>query len=201
MNKDNYIKFISEEIEKRIALKNVILESTDLVSQINQSAQLCIDALKNGKKILLAGNGGSAADSQHIAGELVNRFNFDRPGLPAIALTTDSSVLTSIANDYEFESIFSRQIESIGVSGDIFFAISTSGNSKNILKAAITAKKINIPIISLTGIGGGELSKYSDILMEVPSDMTPDIQEIHIMIAHLICTIIELEIFGEYKNK
>ena len=198
MNNSNYIEFISEEIEKRIALKNEILQS-NLISKINQSAELCIKALKNGNKILLAGNGGSAADSQHIAGELVNRFNFDRPGLAAIALTTDSSVLTSIANDYEFESIFSRQIESIGVPGDIFLAISTSGNSKNILKAAIAAQEKNIPIICLTGAGGGELSQCSNILLDVPSDMTPDIQEIHIMIAHLICTIIELEIFGEYK--
>jgi D-sedoheptulose 7-phosphate isomerase len=201
MKEDNYINFISNEIEKRIALKNTILNSTDLVSKINESAHLCIKALKSGNKILLAGNGGSAADSQHIAGELVNRFNFDRPGLPALALTTDSSVLTSIANDYEFESIFSRQIESIGVSGDIFLAISTSGNSKNILKAVLAAKKMNIPIISLTGEGGGELLDHSDVLIAVPSNMTPDIQEIHIMISHLICTIIELEIFGEYNNK
>ena len=196
MKDKSHIEFISDEIRKRIKLKEDILQSTDIVSQINESSFLCIKALRQGNKILLAGNGGSAADSQHIAGELVNRFNFDRPGLPAIALTTDTSVITAIANDYDYSSIFSRQIDSIGNPGDIFFAISTSGNSENILKAAITANKNKIPVISFTGESGGKLENYSDIAIKAPSKLTPDIQEIHIMIAHLICTIIELEMFG-----
>ncbi|MDC0586480.1 SIS domain-containing protein [Gammaproteobacteria bacterium] len=196
MKDKKYIEFISDEIRKRIKLKEDILQSSDIVSQINESSSLCIQALRQGNKILLAGNGGSAGDAQHIAGELVNRFNFDRPGLPAISLTTDTSVITAIANDYDYNSIFSRQIDSIGNSGDIFFAISTSGNSENILKAAITANKNKIHVISLTGVSGGELEKYSDIAIKVPSKLTPEIQEIHIMIAHLICTIIEIEMFG-----
>ncbi len=196
MKSEKNIEFISDEIRKRIKLKEDILQSTDIVSQINESSFLCIQALKQGNKILLAGNGGSAGDSQHIAGELVNRFNFDRPALPAIALTTDTSVITAIANDYDYSSIFSRQIDAIGNPGDIFFAISTSGNSENIIKAAITAKKNEIPVISFTGESGGQLENYSDIVIKVPSQLTPDIQEIHIMIAHLICTIIELEMFG-----
>ena len=151
---------------------------------------------KSGNKVLLAGNGGSAADSQHIAGELVSRFMFDRPGLPAIALTTDTSIITAIGNDYGYESLFSRQIQALGKSGDIFIAYSTSGKSPNILNALVEAK-VGIKSIGLTGNKKAEMNNLCDIVLEVPSADTPKIQEGHLVIGHIICGIIENNIFGK----
>ena len=152
---------------------------------------------KSGKKILLAGNGGSAADSQHIAGELVSRFAFDRPGLAAIALTTDTSILTAIGNDYGYECLFSRQIQALGEDGDIFIAYSTSGKSPNILKAITEAKDRGIYTIGLTGNRKAEMNDICDIILEVPSSDTPKIQEGHLIIGHILCGIIENKIFGK----
>jgi D-sedoheptulose 7-phosphate isomerase len=188
--------YVLNEIKDRIELKNRILSSSLFIDSIIETSSICIKALTNGRKILLAGNGGSAGDSQHIAGELVNRFHFDRDGLAAVALTTDTSVITAIANDYSYEQIFSRQIESIGKQGDVFFAITTSGNSSNIITAAKAANKIGIKVIGLTGEGGGALAELSDVLIDVPSKGTPEVQEIHILVAHLVCSIIESEIFS-----
>jgi D-sedoheptulose 7-phosphate isomerase len=158
-------------------------------------AGACIDALRRGNKILFAGNGGSAADAQHLAGELVSRFNYDRPGLPAFALTTDTSVLTAIGNDYGYERLFARQVEAVGSQGDVLIAISTSGRSPNILAALRTARARGLVTVGMTGRGGGQLPELCDHLLRSPSDATPRIQEGHITMGHTICFLIEQEIF------
>jgi D-sedoheptulose 7-phosphate isomerase len=163
----------------------------DLLPLIKKAGDLCVKALKNKNKILLCGNGGSAADAQHIAAELSGRFKKERNPLAGIALTTDTSALTAIGNDYGYEYVFSRQLEAIGQKGDVLIAISTSGNSKNVLKAIDSAKKIGIKIITLTGKKGGEMAKNGDINIIVPSNDIPRIQEMHIMVGHMICEIID----------
>jgi D-sedoheptulose 7-phosphate isomerase len=187
---------IIRDIKESIAVKKLILEDTGFISKIEQAAIMCSDALRNGNKILLAGNGGSAADAQHIAGELVNRFGFERPGLAAISLTTDTSVLTSISNDYGFKRIIARQVEALGNKGDILIAVSTSGTSENILEGVAEAAKKGIKTIGLTGRSGGRLKGSCDLLLNVPSEVTPRIQEAHIMTGHIICSIIETILFG-----
>jgi D-sedoheptulose 7-phosphate isomerase len=166
-----------------------------LVDMIGEVVRACVGALTNGNKILFAGNGGSAADSQHLAAELVSRFHYDRPGLPAIALTTDTSALTAIGNDYGFEHLFARQIEALGNGGDVFFGISTSGRSPNVLNALRTARQKGLVTVSLTGRGGGGMPELSDYCLRVPSDSTPRIQEGHIVMGHTICCMIEQQIF------
>jgi D-sedoheptulose 7-phosphate isomerase len=157
----------------------------------------CVELYKVGKKTILAGNGGSAADAQHIAAEMVGRYGFDRPSLPSLALTTDTSALTAIGNDYGYDQVFSRQLDGMGQDGDLFIGISTSGNSKNLINAFEVAKKKNILSVALVGKDGGEMAKLADIALVVPSDSTPRIQESHILIGHIICDIIEKEIFGD----
>jgi len=160
-------------------------------------ADICIEAIRRGNKILFCGNGGSAADAQHLAAELLGKLNFDRPALPAIALTTDTSVLTAIGNDYGFEHVFSRQIEGFGNPGDILIAISTSGNSKNILKAIESAKELEMKVVGITGARGGEMSTLGqcDFLFQAASNDTQAIQEEHMRLGHKYCTIIEKEMF------
>ena len=150
--------------------------------------------IKSNKKILICGNGGSASDAQHFAAELVGRFKKDRKAFPAISLNTDTSAITAIANDYDYSKVFSRQIEGIGNKGDLLFAISTSGKSKNIIEAALTARSKNIKVIGLTGAKNSILEKCSDICIKAPSDITCHIQELHITIIHLLCILVELEI-------
>jgi D-sedoheptulose 7-phosphate isomerase len=166
-------------------------EINKLLPLINEAANICIESLKKKNKIMFCGNGGSAADAQHIAAELSGRFKKERIALAGIALTTDTSALTAIGNDYGFEYIFSRQIEAIGSKGDILIAISTSGNSKNIINAIQTAKKIGIKIITLIGKDGGKMKDLGDINIIIPSNNTPRIQEMHIMIGHMICALID----------
>ena len=158
-------------------------------------ATACIGALRQGNKLLFAGNGGSAADAQHLAGELVSRFNYDRPGLPAFSLSTDTSILTAIGNDYGYEHLFSRQVEAVGNPGDVFIGISTSGRSPNIIKALKVARAKGLLTVGLTGRGGGELPALCDHCLRAPSDSTPRIQEGHIAIGHAICQIIEAQMF------
>ncbi len=160
-------------------------------------SRACVESLKAGGKVLLAGNGGSAADAQHIAGELVSRFAFDRPGLAAIALTTDTSVMTAIGNDYGYEKLFERQIQALGKAGDIFIAYSTSGNSPNIVAALKEAKKRGLICIGLTGNRNGAMDSLCDFVFAVPSADTPKIQEGHLIIGHTLCGIIEEKIFGK----
>lgn len=195
---DNYIENIFLDTQKVI---NLIYEDSSLREQINLIAKKCIKSLNSGGKILLAGNGGSAADSQHIAGELVSRFEFDRPGLSAIALTTDTSILTAVGNDYGYKRIFARQIESLGKKGDVFIAYSTSGSSKNIIEALKTSKSMGITCVGFTGLMEGKMNELTDFLIKIPSVSTPRIQEGHLLIGHTLCGLIENEIFAAYKNK
>ena len=153
-------------------------------------------ALGNGRKVLLAGNGGSAADAQHIAGELLSRFGYDRAPMAAIALTTDSSVLTAIGNDFGYDQLFERQILGLGNAGDVFIAISTSGRSPNILRAIAAARRKELVVIGFTGRTGGDMRSRCDLCLHAPSDSTPLIQQIHIMAAHLICGIVEERLFS-----
>lgn len=163
-------------------------------------ARLTLEVFERGNQILLCGNGGSAADAQHLAAEFVNRFLLDRPALPAIALTTDTSILTAIGNDSDFSQIFSRQIEALGKAGDALYALSTSGKSPNVNKAVEVAQKRGITTVAFTGGEGGSLAKSCDITLLVPSYSTPRIQEAHITIGHIICQIVEEELFRRKKS-
>ncbi|PIS28554.1 phosphoheptose isomerase [Candidatus Saganbacteria bacterium CG08_land_8_20_14_0_20_45_16] len=184
---------IKNDLKASIATKQAVLNN--LVPQIEKAAQLMVKALKNNNKIMFFGNGGSAADSQHLAGELIGRFLKERTSLAAIALTTDSSILTCLANDYSFDLIFARQLEGLAKPGDIAFGISTSGNSKNVLEGFAKAKEIGCPTIALLGCGGGTIAKAIDLAIIVPSNETPRVQESHITIGHIICNLIEQELF------
>jgi D-sedoheptulose 7-phosphate isomerase len=184
---------IEREFAKALANFQMMAGDADLNAQIREAVALCTQALRNGNTILFAGNGGSAADAQHWAGELVSRFYYDRPGLSGIALTTDTSILTAIGNDYGFDYVFARQIEALGRAGDVFVAISTSGNSKNILRAIAAAKAKGVRIIGFTGKGGGAMAGECDVCFRVPSDETPRIQEGHEFIGHMVCSLIESE--------
>lgn len=188
-------QIIKDTIQRSIAVKQAILNDKDIIAQIETVAKKMIDAYQNGNKTMFAGNGGSAADAQHLAAELVNRFCFDHIGLPAIALSTDSSVVTSIANDYGYDFLFSRQVAAQGKSGDIFVGISTSGNSENIVKALQLCKEKGIYTVGLTGGNGGEMASLCDTCIIVPSNETARIQEAHILIGHILCGIVESVIF------
>lgn len=192
--------FICEQIEKSIQTKKDILTNKNLMKLIEQISESATEVYRKGNKILIAGNGGSAADAQHIAGELVSRFYFDRPGLPAVAITTDTSILTAIGNDYGYENLFARQIQANGVKGDMFIAISTSGNSPNIIKAIKEAKHKGIITVGLTGISGGKMLDICDYCINVPSSETPRIQEAHILIGHIICSVVERNIFSDVTS-
>ena len=189
------MNYINSQIQSHIETAKKVAESTELLSAVKAAADVIIEALKKNGKIMLAGNGGSAADSQHIAAELINRFNFDREGLYAIALTTDTSVLTSIGNDYAFDKIFSRQIRAIGNAADVFVAFSTSGNSANIIDALKECKRRGIKTVGFSGLYGGAMKDYCDVLILVPSSETPRVQEMHILLAHIICGMVEDTIF------
>lgn len=187
---------IQQEIQKLSSVLAQIQKDDLLMSIVEKVAAECIDALQKGKKILFAGNGGSAADAQHLAAELLSRLNYNRPGLAAIALTTDTSALTAIGNDYGFENLFSRQIEALGQPGDVFIAISTSGKSKNILRALDAARIKGLTNIGMSGIHAPLMSECCDWVINVPSHETPKIQECHIMFGHIICALIENALFG-----
>lgn len=181
---------IHQHIQQSIETKQAILNSAECLTSIQAVAELCKQQLAKGGKILLAGNGGSAADAQHIAAELVGRFEKERAGLASIALTTDSSALTAIANDYGYNFVFSRQIEGIANSNDVFIGISTSGNSANIVEAVHKAKEKQVATVCLTG-QGGKLPELCDYAIKVPCNRTATIQEAHIMIGHILCALIE----------
>lgn len=191
---------ISAEFGKALANFKQMADDAQLAEDLKSAVLLCVGALRNGRKLMFAGNGGSAADAQHWAGELVSRFYYDRPGLAAIALTTDSSILTAIGNDYGYDYTFARQIEALGSEGDVFVAISTSGNSPNILRAVEVARDRGIRVIGFTGQTGGKLAGASDICFCVPSTETPRIQEGHEFIGHLLCALIEAEMFPRHEN-
>ena len=188
-------EYIKSHIISHIEIAEKLLSDRSVFDSVEKAATSIIKAFSSHSKLLLAGNGGSAADSQHIAAEFVNRFYIDREGLPALALTTDTSILTAVGNDYSFDRVFSRQLASLGKEGDIFWALSTSGNSVNILEALAECRKKGIISLGFTGARGGRMEGSCDILIKVPSDETPRIQEMHILLAHVICAIVEKELF------
>jgi D-sedoheptulose 7-phosphate isomerase len=184
-------------IQSSIDVKHQILNDTSFMLQLNKVCELCVETFNNGNKILLGGNGGSAADAQHIAAEFVSRFRFDRPALPSISLSTDTSMLTAIGNDYGFSKLFSRQLEANGQAGDIFIGITTSGKSENVIEAVEYCKKVGITSVVFTGKDDCKLSSITDFYLPVPSNQTSLIQESHIMIGHIICGYVEDVLFGE----
>lgn len=190
-------EYISNQVKKSIDVKQKLLDSQELMNLVQEVALKCVEVYKNGNKTLIAGNGGSAADAQHIAGEFVSRFYFDRPGLASIALTTDTSIITAIGNDYGYEKLFSRQVQANGVKGDIFIGISTSGNSANVIEALKECKEKGIITVGLTGEKGGKMAEMCDYCIRVPSNETPRVQEAHILIGHIICAVVEEAIFGK----
>ena len=187
---------LTSHATEAIAALNRLQTDTNLAAAFDAAFAACLGAYRNQRKILIAGNGGSAADAQHFAGELVSRFYFDRPALAAIALTTDTSILTAIGNDYGYEDVFSRQVQALGQAGDVFIAISTSGNSPNVLKAIAQAKSQHLTVIGLTGRIGGKMKGLCDTCLCAPSDSTPNIQECHLVIEHALCAAIEQALFG-----
>ncbi|WP_456058833.1 D-sedoheptulose-7-phosphate isomerase [Alistipes sp.] len=195
----NVEQCIADQIRASISTKQAILSDEGLMRNIAAAAQMIVDAYEQGKKTLLAGNGGSAADAQHIAGEFVSKFYFDRPGIASIALTTDTSIITAIGNDYGYDKLFSRQIQAQGSAGDVFIGISTSGNSANLVEALRMCGQKGIKTIGLTGFTGGEMDSMCDLCIKVPSGETPRIQESHILIGHIICCIVEEKLFGDLK--
>jgi len=187
---------IKQAIQNSIQLKQNILKNHELLSTISKVSQEIIQAFKNDKKVLLCGNGGSAADAQHIAAELSGRFYFDRDPLFAEALHVNTSYITAVANDYSYDEVYSRLVKAKGRPGDVLIGISTSGNSKNIIKALEVANKIGVITVGMTGESGGKIIDICKYLINVPSKYTPRIQEAHIMIGHIICEIVEKELFG-----
>jgi len=188
-------EFITAELTKSASVMSKILASAELIGQIEAVTGRCLTALRAGNKILLAGNGGSAADAQHLAAEFVSRFYFDRPGLSAIALTTDTSALTAIGNDYGYERLFQRQVDALGRQGDVFIGISTSGRSPNILAALRECRSRGIVTVGLAGESGGDMPSLCDHCLRMPSTETPKIQEGHIVVGHIICGLVEREMF------
>lgn len=187
-----------DDIIKRIFRESIQIKEAflrDNVEKIARVVDAITEALKKGNKVLLFGNGGSAADAQHIAGEFVNRFLIERPPLPAIALTTDTSVLTSIGNDYDFADVFSKQIRALGQEGDIAWGFSTSGGSVNVIRAFEAAKKMGLVTIGFTGRDGGTVGMISDYHINVPSNVTPRVQEVHIVVSHAICELVDWRLF------
>jgi D-sedoheptulose 7-phosphate isomerase len=188
-------EYIKENIRESVDCKARLLESDSLICKIEEVARLCIDIYKKGNKILTCGNGGSASDAQHLVGELVGRYMLERNGIPAIALTANSTVMTALANDYDYESVFSKQVKAYGNKGDVLIGISTSGNSQNVIKAFEKAREMGIITVGFTGEKGGNMKTVSDYLINVPSDSTPRIQEMHILVIHIICGLIEGGLF------
>lgn len=185
------VELIEKRFEEHAKLVHKVMTSKKLMKNIAEAAGIMKIALACGHKIMFCGNGGSAADSQHWAAEIVGRFQKERQGMPAIALTTDTSILTAIGNDYGYDKIFSRQVEALGVSGDVLVAISTSGNSANVLSAISEARKKDMKVIGLTAIGGGKMSEICDVCLAIPSKVTARAQEVHSLIGHILCEIVE----------
>lgn len=189
-------EYIRGNIEESIETKKKLLNDERLLQAIEEVSRVCIDAYEKGNKIMVCGNGGSASDAQHMTGELVGRYKLERAGIPAIALNANAAVMTALGNDYDYESIFAKQVVALGKNEDILFVISTSGNSQNTVLACEAAKKMGIITVALTGNGGGKLGELCDFVINVPSDNTPRIQEMHILVIHSICGLIERELYN-----
>ena len=192
-------QFVTKQLQDHQALFHKI--ETELARPIAQLAERLIETLKIGNKLMIMGNGGSAADAQHFAGEIVSRFRMERPGLPAISLSTDTSIITAIGNDYGFERIFSRQVEALAAPGDAVIGISTSGNSPNVLKALEVAREAGCTTIGLLGKDGGSIKAVCDIPLIIPSNDTPRVQEGHITVIHILCDLIEQGLFGVFARE
>ncbi len=186
---------IKQYIRDSIKTKQSIVDNDVIINQINTIADVIVDAYKAGNKVMTSGNGGSAGDAQHIAGELVSKFNFDRPPLAAVVLNTNAPLLTAISNDYGFEEAFARQVRANGKAGDVFIAISTSGNSKNIIRAINDANDMGIITVGLVGQNPSQMDKICKYVIKIPSTDTPKIQESQIMIGHIICGLVEERMF------
>jgi len=195
------MKEIKDYLAASIDVKHQIVQNDLLIRKIYSAFEVILKSFKNGGKVIFAGNGGSAADSQHLAAEFVSRFMFDRPGLPSIALTTDTSVITAIGNDYGFDLLFQRQLQAIANENDVFIGISTSGNSGNIINALKYCNETKIQTIGLTGSNMGRMNPLCSVCIEVPSNQTSFIQESHITIGHILCMLIEEEIYGHIRKK
>jgi D-sedoheptulose 7-phosphate isomerase len=191
---------VRQQLEETRRSFDRLLDEESLMEAVAQVAALCIGTIGAGGKVMFAGNGGSAADAQHLAGEFVSRFNFDRPGIAGLALTTDTSVLTAIGNDYGYEQVFSRQVQALGRPGDVLVGITTSGRSPNIIRAMAQAKASGIKRVGLTGALGEALREHCDYCIAVPAQPTPRIQELHIAIGHTICALVEKAIFDKLQE-
>jgi D-sedoheptulose 7-phosphate isomerase len=197
LDSDNDLDYVRSYLARSVETLNAAAQDETFRRTLFEIADRIVASLKNGGKTLFAGNGGSAADAQHIAGEFVSRLNFDRAPLAGLALTTDTSVLTAIGNDYGYAEVFSRQVAGLGRQGDVFVAITTSGNSPNILKAVEVARGMGLTTVGFTGRAGGKLKGAVDLCLEAPADSTPLIQQAHIVAAHLICGLVENAMFAE----
>lgn len=189
---ENVLNYQIENLEK--------LKNSDYIDQMLKSINIILECMKKGGKILIAGNGGSAADAQHFAAEIVGRFMLERKGYPAIALTTDTSILTAVGNDYGYDQVFSRQVEALGTKDDVFIGLSTSGNSKNVILAIEKAKKMGLKVIGMTGRDGGTMKNISDVCINMPYNESARIQEHHLMSYHLMCEFIEKELKDYYEK-
>lgn len=187
---------IITRIQESIELKKKILSNETLINRIQEASELIIDAYRSGNKTLFCGNGGSAADAQHLAAELSGKFYLDRAPIHAEACHLNTSFMTAVSNDYGYQMVFARHIQAVGKKGDVLVAISTSGNSENIILAIHEARKIGLKCICLTGESGGKMAELADVLINVPSTDTPRIQEAHILIGHIICELVETELFS-----
>jgi len=194
-------EIVRKQLAQSIATMQSVLADDTIAETIVRFAELTAESMKGGGKLLVAGNGGSAADAQHLVAEFVGRLTINRPALRAIALTTDTSILTAVGNDFSYDNIFERQVEALGQRGDVFLGISTSGNSKNILKAVQLAREMGVMTVGFTGNQGGEMAKICDLNVIVPSPVTMNIQESHLALEHIFCMLVELCIFGPEFGK
>ena len=195
-----YKDLIEKNIRNSVDVKTRLLENKDLIGLVSEVAKVMVEAYKAGHKTMWAGNGGSAADAQHMAGELVNKFTFDRPGLAALSLSTDTSIITAVGNDYGFDRLFARQVEAQGCPGDVFIGISTSGKSPNLVNALQACRDKGITSVAIVGANPCPMDDY-DYVIHVPSTVTPRIQECQTLIGHILCYIVEQELFGEGDSR
>jgi D-sedoheptulose 7-phosphate isomerase len=185
------IGFTRSEVERTLDVLRDTLADESLLAAVERAGAVCTEAIRAGKKVLFAGNGGSAADAQHLAAELVGKLAYDRPAMPAMSLTTDTSILTAIANDYSYEDVFVRQLAALGVKGDVLVGISTSGRSRNLVKAFTAARERGLTCIGMTGATGGDMLPLSDVCIRIPSTDTQKIQEAQIVLGHIFCGLVE----------
>ena len=188
---------VRKQLQQSIDTMIKVLEDESIHKAVVEAGRITAEAMKAGRKLMVCGNGGSAADAQHLVAEFVSRLTVDRPALRAVALTTDTSILTAIGNDYSYDNVFERQVEALGIAGDVLLAISTSGNSKNCVKALKLAKTMGIHTVAYTGNNGGAMSALADLNVIIPSDTTMNIQESHLALEHIFCMVVERCYFGE----